>query len=50
MELIKQCFLVSKDSELNADLMGDVRVIVKGGESIIRGKKVVTQSVITSYI
>jgi hypothetical protein len=50
MKIINQCFLLSKDSELNADLRGGMGVIKKGDEPIIRGKKAVMHSAIISSI
>jgi hypothetical protein len=50
MKIIKQCYLLSKNSELNADLTAGVRLIMTGGESLVRGFKAVMQSVITSTI
>jgi hypothetical protein len=50
MKIINQCFLLSKNSELNADLRGGMGVIKKGDEPIIRGTKAVMQSAITSCI
>lgn len=50
MKIINQCFLLSKNSELNADLRGGMGVIKKGDELIITGTKAVMQSAITSSI
>lgn len=50
MKIINQCFLLSKNSELNGDLRGGMTVIQKGVELIIRGTKAVMQSAITSSV
>ena len=50
MKIINQCFLLSKNSELNADITGGMGVIKKGDEPNIRGTKGVIQSAITSFI
>jgi len=50
MKMINQCFLLSKDSERNADLRERMGVIKKGDEPIIRGTKAVMHSTITSSI
>lgn len=48
MKIINQCFLLSKNSELNADLNGGMGVIKKGDEPIVRGTKAAMQSAIRS--
>ena len=48
MNIINQCFLLSKNSELNADLRGGVGVVKKGDEPITWGTKAVIQTGITS--
>jgi len=50
MKVINQCFLLSKNSELNADLREGMGVIKKGYEPIIRGTKAVMQSTMTSSV
>jgi hypothetical protein len=50
MKITNQCFLSSKNSELNADLRGGMGVIKEGDEPIVRGTKAVMQSAVTHCI